>query len=957
MAGTCSALLPLLRRTFTPRLGFVRLSFEKELPLGGFFISWPFSEIKPFEKLPLLDTTVPMVSWLSHRSQALNFKIRILIIFLFVQLSLHAQFRPADFVKLPVNFEQVNDGFQNINPNISADGQRLWFTKIAHPSNLGRKVGQDVWSTEIVDGKWIQPTNDLPGLNSERNDLIIGTGNSHLLYLIQFEEDKDDQLHTVRVFQELEQKYRLDHEFKIPALHFESEFFGFFVAADESYIIISMKGEYSFGKEDLYVMLKDGDEWGELIHLGARVNTIGFEMSPYMSRDGRHLFFASEGHGSYGSADIFVSVRLDDSWQNWSKPINLGPNINSDGFEAYFCLNEQRREAYFVSNRNGNTGTMYRIPYKPSSMDESFTAHPAASGFVRMEKLPSMSVKLNLLDENDQVIQSLTTNEEGYFNLQSFLPDRDYKIAIDESVRDELSGADIFLTNDLGEKMVFMNEKELGIFGFKVLSDQKVDEYDKFAELAQAGRVVDRPTTISGKVATYGTLKEQVELKIMDENNNVVENITTDENGYFSFSTNASEKSYFLSVDESITGLVDVYEIFLTNNNPNEDIVVTKTDKHLFEFRALADGSNAGMQLMAERDSRIPQSILEKYSRQPTQADEGITGFLKLGKLPMINTEIMLMDENDKMLGKAVTDEMGRFVFSDKLDEGDYTLKLESDQEGDLEKSEIFLAKNPSEVLFYLNDGRAGVFAFKKLAREKAMTLYSLREQTESGTVVREEETSLKGKFHYETLPKSGVQLKLMDESENVLQVTDVDENGEFEFENFTVNENYFIAVEDGSGLSDIYQIYLSGQKKNVLVNNTNRFVFSFQVLPTQDILITEAYERDTELNGTKTLGPRTGSATFDEDNHSYYEFDLTALENSNYAPLKRILVDIENEYRVTLRLSREEKQSSSEVELKTLKISDADQVVTELMRMGVSRSRIKVRPNARDQLLLIIRP
>ena len=298
---------------------------------------------------------------------------------------------------------------------------------------------------------------------------------------------------------------------------------------------------------------------------------------------------------------FFVSVRLDDTWQNWSKPQNLGPNINSEKFEAYFTISNAQNEAYFVSNRDGHTGFLHSISYKPNE-EVDMTVHPFGQRFIRMEKLPAMNVRLNLIDENDKIIQSVTTNDEGYFNLQSFLPDRDYKIAIDDSIRQDLSTADIFLTNDLGEKMIFMNENELGLFGFKVLSGEKIEEVSKLENLASNGRVVDRPTTISGKVAMFGTLNEKLKLQVVDENSKIVEEILTDEDGYFQFSTNSSEKSYFLSVDAETQGLVDVYEIFLTNDNPDEDLIVTKTDRHLFEFRALSDGSEKGIERLVEHD-------------------------------------------------------------------------------------------------------------------------------------------------------------------------------------------------------------------------------------------------------------------------------------------------------------------------------------------------------------------
>ena len=41
------------------------------------------------------------------------------------------------------------------------------------------------------------------------------------------------------------------------------------------------------------------------------------------------LYFSSKGHPGYGGFDLFMARRLDDTWQNWSKPVNLGPEINS----------------------------------------------------------------------------------------------------------------------------------------------------------------------------------------------------------------------------------------------------------------------------------------------------------------------------------------------------------------------------------------------------------------------------------------------------------------------------------------------------------------------------------------------------------------------------------------------------------------------------------------------------
>jgi OmpA-OmpF porin, OOP family len=75
------------------------------------------------------------------------------------------------------------------------------------------------------------------------------------------------------------------------------------------------------------------------------------------------LYYASYGFESYGSADIFMSTRLDDSWTNWSKPVNLGPSINSAGWESAFSIAAKGDYAYMISEEGGVEGSadIFRI--------------------------------------------------------------------------------------------------------------------------------------------------------------------------------------------------------------------------------------------------------------------------------------------------------------------------------------------------------------------------------------------------------------------------------------------------------------------------------------------------------------------------------------------------------------------------------------------------------------------
>ena len=86
------------------------------------------------------------------------------------------------------------------------------------------------------------------------------------------------------------------------------------------------------GSLNIYVAFLDSaGTWTSPIELGSAVNTPFDELSPYLLPDMRTLYFSSQGHGSLGGLDIFVTTRLDDSWTNWSTPVNVGKDINTTG--------------------------------------------------------------------------------------------------------------------------------------------------------------------------------------------------------------------------------------------------------------------------------------------------------------------------------------------------------------------------------------------------------------------------------------------------------------------------------------------------------------------------------------------------------------------------------------------------------------------------------------------------
>ncbi|HRE98791.1 MAG TPA: hypothetical protein PK637_18655, partial [Flavobacteriales bacterium] len=73
-----------------------------------------------------------------------------------------------------------------------------------------------------------------------------------------------------------------------------------------------------YGDKDLYVSKKMSDgSWSEPVNCGGVINSFAAEIGPFIAGDGKTVYFASEGHPGYGDADVFMSVRLDDTWTNW----------------------------------------------------------------------------------------------------------------------------------------------------------------------------------------------------------------------------------------------------------------------------------------------------------------------------------------------------------------------------------------------------------------------------------------------------------------------------------------------------------------------------------------------------------------------------------------------------------------------------------------------------------------
>ena len=108
----------------------------------------------------------------------------------------------------------------------------------------------------------------------------------------------------------------------------------------------------SIGGTDIWMVEKKSKRWSTPINLGPDVNTEGNEMFPFVSKNG-DLFFASNGHFGLGGLDLFYAPFKNNEYKHI---YNLGEGINSSKDDFGMIANEGITKIYFSSNRETGKG-------------------------------------------------------------------------------------------------------------------------------------------------------------------------------------------------------------------------------------------------------------------------------------------------------------------------------------------------------------------------------------------------------------------------------------------------------------------------------------------------------------------------------------------------------------------------------------------------------------------------
>ena len=106
-------------------------------------------------------------------------------------------------------------------------------------------------------------------------------------------------------------------------------------------------GRPSYGRCDLYICYKIGDNWSEPKNMGSTINSRSWDSQPSLSADGRTLYFVSDRRGGFGQRDIYVSNFVEGN--GWSQARNLGPSVNTSQDEVSPFIHANGHTLYFSS--------------------------------------------------------------------------------------------------------------------------------------------------------------------------------------------------------------------------------------------------------------------------------------------------------------------------------------------------------------------------------------------------------------------------------------------------------------------------------------------------------------------------------------------------------------------------------------------------------------------------------
>lgn len=293
-------------------------------------------------------------------------------------------------------------------PSLTNDRSLLLYTR-----RLNKNADEDLFFSQMTDGKWQPGGPVVPNFNSDFHEgmsSLVRSGR-HVFFTACGREQVagpcdiwEAELNPASV----EMSNLKPVQGLVNSDRWESQVS---VSCDGNTIYFASNRSGGVGGTDIWFSERmDNGDWGPPQNLGVKINTTADEEAPFITNDGRTLYFSSTGHTGMGEQDIFVSWK--DANGQWTSPVNLGQPVNSAYRELGFFLSADGQTGYFASDRPNGFGGMDIYFFH---LSEQLYSDPVTlvEGFVK-DSILGIPLQVALQIEGRGTVQ---TDREGRFFL------------------------------------------------------------------------------------------------------------------------------------------------------------------------------------------------------------------------------------------------------------------------------------------------------------------------------------------------------------------------------------------------------------------------------------------------------------------------------------------------------------------------------------------------------------
>ncbi len=272
----------------------------------------------------------------------------------------------------PVNLgSKVNTTSNDESPYVTDDGLTLYFSCSGRAGGFG---GYDIWRSAYSGGSWQTPDN--------LGSVINGTSDDYTPYYraatppeLYFTSYRSGGVGSGDIWLSRYQSGSWTTPTNVRPVNSSAADASPWIVGSPARMFLSSTRSGGQGGWDIWMSTWTGSAWGTPVNLGPPVNTSGWESDPSLTADGSTLYFRSNRSGGLGQDDFWVATW---SGSNWGNVRNVGAPVNTSSYERWPCISPDGNKLYFASNRPGGVGN-----FDIYCSDDTVTVVPTSLGRVK----------------------------------------------------------------------------------------------------------------------------------------------------------------------------------------------------------------------------------------------------------------------------------------------------------------------------------------------------------------------------------------------------------------------------------------------------------------------------------------------------------------------------------------------------------------------------------------------